>query len=254
MRTRRLLGWFLSVVATALTVAGVTFAATSSNVGDSSALALGGHPPRTANLTMTIDTGNGVSMNGTGTIDFVHNAMDVELAVPLLITTVNLEVRVVNGHMYLGNAQVANLKSSSSRPWMDIGPRASSLDLTGLSLTMLKPSLGKLNDGTTVSHENGLTVYTKRQNSGGLRGMVKLFTESAGQVAGLFIQLDLKTAHLNITATVVNYNRTAHIAAPPASQVTTLPSQSSLQQILGGLGSGGGLLPSAAKILGGVAL
>jgi hypothetical protein len=256
MRSRRLFAWLLAVVSLGLTATGVTFAALSSST-DSGALALNDHPPTTARLTMTMDTGNGIAMNGTGSIDFVHNAIDLQVAIPLVITTVNAELRFINGHLYVGNASVSALNNgqTATKSWMQLNQTASTLDLTGLSLTMLKPQLGHLNDGARVSNENGLVVYTKQFTAkGNEHATVKLYTEPAGQIAGLDIAVHLKGVHLHIAAQMTAYNAPVHITAPPAKDIQTLPSKDALQQLLGGLGSGGSLLPSVASILSGSSL
>ncbi len=256
----------LALVATALTVTGVVLAATDSNPGGSTtdALALNGYPPRSAQLAVTISSGQAYDVTANVNVNFVTNALDAQLNVPMAFSNVGVDVRLVKKHVYVG---LANLSTIAGAPWLAM--KASAPSLYGLSLEMTKPDIGLISGYTSksVTTSGFLTTYRFRRNNvaismpGSLplslprQGDVTftITTGSQGELVAASFAVSSSHSHASITATVLSYNQPADIAAPPASQVKALD-PALLSRVFGSSSLGAFLRPGAIASLGQVQL
>ncbi len=246
--TPRLAAAALAVVALGLTVTGVVIAATDSSVPGSSgadALALNGYPPTTATIDLTASTAAGSAVSGTVAVDFSTGALEAQVQIPLAFSSVSADLRMVNGHTYLG---IGNLASVVGAPWVSVpSPR---IGLYGIALEMTKPDIALISayDSRTVSTANGITTYTFHwahshyhapaafplSVPAGSAVTLALSVGSQGELTGGTLTTTTRSSTMTISMTVTSYNRPVHVTAPPAGQVRPITG-SQLGKILGGL-------------------
>ena len=225
----------LVVVALALTVTGVVVAATDSNPASSpkDALALNGYPPKSARLHVVISTGQLYNVTADVNVNFVTNAVEAQVQIPLLFSATNLDLRLVNGQLYAGSGNLSSIIGSS---WVALPLKEPSL--YGLSLEMTRPDLGLITGFPSVTVTGGglyKTYHYHRDNvtitaPSGLP--LTLPTRAAidfsitlgaqGEMTATSFVVTSKTSTASISVTVVSYNRPAHIAAPNAKDVKQL--------------------------------
>ena len=225
----------LAVVALALTVTGVVVAATDSNPASSpkDSLALNGYPPRSAQLHVVISTGQLYNVTADVNVNFVTNAVEAQVQIPLLFSATNLDLRLVNGQLYAGSG---NFSSIIGSPWVALPLKEPSL--YGLSLEMTKPDLGLITgfpsvtvtgsglDKTYLYHRDNVTITAPS----GLP--LTLPTRAAidfsitlgaqGEMTATSFVVTSKTSTASISVTVLSYNQPAHIAAPNVKDVKQL--------------------------------
>ena len=222
----------LAVVALSLTVTGIVIAATDTNPGSSNvdALALNGYPPKSADLAVTITTGQTYSVNADVNVNFVTNSVDATVQVPFAFSSVNADLRLVNRHLYAG---LSNLQSIIGRSWVSTPMKTPSL--YGYSLEMTKPDIALISGYTrkTVTTSGSVTTYNFYRDHATIRAPAGLpvtlptlatvdfsiSVGSQGELTGLGLTVTSKHSTAAITVSVLSYNRPAVIVAPPAKDV-----------------------------------
>ena len=222
----------LAVVALALTVTGVVVAATDSNPSGTpkDALALNGYPPKSAQLHVVISTGQRYNVTADVNVNFVTNAVEAQVQVPLFFSATTVDLRLVDNHLYAGTG---NLSSIIGKPWVAMALKEPSL--YGLSLEMTKPDIGLISGFpsiTVTGDRQSKTYHYHRDNvtitaPSGLP--LTLPTHAAidfsitlgaqGELTATSFVVTSKTSTASISATVVSYNQPAHIVAPRAKDV-----------------------------------
>ena len=235
----------LIVVAVALTVTGIVIAATDTNPGSSSTdnLALNGYPPRTADLAVSITTGQTYSVNADVTVNFVTNSVDAAVRVPFAFSSLNADLRLTHRHLYAG---LSNLQSIVGRSWISTPMKMPSL--YGYSLELTKPDISLISGYTrkTVSTSGSITTYNFYRDHTTIRAPAGLpvtlptlatvdfsiSVGSQGEVTGLGLTVTSKRSTAAITVTVLSYNQPTAIVAPPARDVVPV-TRSILKRLFG---------------------
>lgn len=232
MQFKRSAGIALAVFATALTVFGVTYAATDSN---SSGVAkdpfvLHGYPPKSADLLVTISTGQAYTLSANVNVNFNTSSVEAVVHFPLVFSVTSVDLRLVGKRVY---AQAADISSGT---WLafPIHPPA----FFGLSLEMTKPDISFIKGlkETSVTKSGYETTYNYSRDNVALRNLVGVaknavvlgslklsVSEGASQefTGGV---MTMKSAHAStkVTVQVLSYNQPASIAAPSPSNVKTV--------------------------------
>jgi hypothetical protein len=230
--SKRLAPLVLAVVALALTVIGVVYAATDSNPASASKdpLALNGYPPKTADVEMKISSGEPYSVDANIDVNFRQNTAQAQLLVPLGFSAAQFNVRMVGGDIYLGSQ---NLSSIYSRSW--IATKLPSLPLFGLSLEMTKPDVSLISgfSNETVTKNGYLTTYDFSRHNvilatpsaspvkmpSALSINASITVGSQGELAAASVSETSKTSTLTLSLNVLSYNQPVHVTAPPAGDV-----------------------------------
>jgi hypothetical protein len=250
MQFTRSAGVALAVLATALTVFGVVYAATdatSSGVAKDP-FALHGYPPKSADLLVTISTGQSYTLSANVNVNFTTSAADAVVHFPLVFSVTSVDLRLVGKHVY---AEAADI---SSGRWLAFAVRPPAF--FGLSLEMTKPDIAFITGlkETSVTKNGYEITHTYSRNGVALRnilgsaknavvlGSLKLSVTEGSNQEFTGGTMTMKSAHAMTTVTVqvLSYNRPAVISAPPSKDVksmvgSTLPqlfASSSLTSIL----------------------
>jgi hypothetical protein len=224
----------LAVVAAALTVTGVVFAATDHNptavVRDR--LALNGYPPKSAHLLVSVSTGQSFSLSANFSVNFVTNAIAATLDFPQVFSIAAVDVRLVGNHLFASSA------STSTGSWIELPYKLRSL--FGSSLELTKPDIAlisgfgreviaKTNEQTTYTYtrdnvavSNILSSSKKSKGVGNL--MWSITTGGQGEVTSSSVTITSQHSTTKISAVVLSYNQPVHVVAPPASTVHPVPS------------------------------
>ena len=222
----------LAVLALALTVTGVVLAATDANPSGAprDALALNGYPPKSAQLHVVISTGQRYTVSADVNVNFVTNAVQALVQIPLFFSATTVELRLVNNHLYAGTD---TLSSIVGKPWVALPVKAPSL--FGLSLEMTKPDIALITgfpsitvtgdrqsktyhyhrDNVTITAPTGLPVTLPTHAAIDF----SITLGSQGELTATSFVVTSKTSTASITATVVSYNQPASIVAPSATDV-----------------------------------
>ena len=256
----------LALVASALTVTGVVIAATDANPGGAGRdpLALNGYPPRSAQIALSISTGQEYHVTAEVNVNFVTNAVAAQVHVPLAFSNVGVNLLLVKKHLYVG---LANLSAIAGSTWVSVPTGAPSL--YGLSLEMTKPDIGLISGFTskTVTKSGYLTTYRFERHDTSLslpsnfplaiphRASVtfSITTGSQGELVAAGFSVDTAHSHASIVAAVTSYNQPATISAPPKDQVKVLD-PTLLGRLFGSSSLGAMLQPGAISSLGQVQL
>ena len=100
------------------TVLGVIYAATDSNPSGASDAALNYHGSlRTAQMEITIDTGQRYDVNGTIDMNFVTNRIRATVNIPLFFSTATISAIMANSQLYL---TTPSIQSTAAKPWLSI--------------------------------------------------------------------------------------------------------------------------------------
>lgn len=268
MNVRRLLAITVATLAFSGTVVGVVLAANeTSQVVDLTAI--GKNPPRSAEMNFTIENADGTTINGSALMDMRagRDAIDGYIEFPVIIAKAHINLRVVDGTLYVGSPM---LRSALGASWLssDVG----SMDLAGLALEMANPEFALLSEGLgvrpVVTRDGDNTIRTFTTDALGSMNLgrdagVTITTGPQGQVLDVMIRIlptklsALKvpsskkssasaTATMTISMHMVSYNQPVSITAPKKSDVKPMTSDA-----LNGLAGGNPFLKS---ILGGSAL
>lgn len=256
----------LALVAGALTVTGVVLAATDTNPGGATTdtLALNGYPPRSAQLLVTISSGQEYNVTAHVNVNFVTNAVEAQFNVPMAFSSVGVDLRLVKKHVYVG---LANLSSIAGAPWLAM--KTSAPALYGLALEMTKPDVALISGFTSksVTTSGFLTTYRFHRDAVAISMpsalplslprqadvTFSITTGSQGELVSSSFAVSSPHSHAWISATVLSYNQPADITAPPASQVKTLD-PALLSRVFGSSSLGTLLRPGAIASLGRVQL
>jgi hypothetical protein len=222
----------LAAVASALTITGVVLAATDSNPSGVTRdpLALHGYPPRSADLAVTVSTGQSYSVQANVNINFNTNDIEATLQVPLVFSGVSIDARFLHHHLY---ATSTNLSSVIGSKWLSTKETLPSL--YGLSLEMTKPDISLITGFShkTVTKSGYFTTYDfSRDNvavtslgakSAKLPGVGSvnwsITTGAEGEVTQSTLTISKKSSEAILSVTVLSYNKPARITAPPANEV-----------------------------------
>lgn len=268
MNTRRILAIAVTTLALTGTVTGVVLAASDTpRVVDLTAL--GENAPRSAAMTFTIENGDGTTINGAATMDMRadKDAIDGYIEFPVVIAKAHINLRVVDGTLYVGSPM---LRSALGASWLssDVG----AMDLAGLALEMANPEFALLTQGLgvrpVVTQDGDHTIRTYTTDALGSLSLgggaeVTITTGPQGQVLDVVIRVlpsklaafdsptdttsqETANATMTITMHMVSYNQPVSIVAPKKSDVKPMTSDA-----LNGLAGGNPLLKD---LLGGGAL
>ncbi|MGC1420612.1 MAG: hypothetical protein WA786_10910 [Acidimicrobiales bacterium] len=230
--SKRLAPLTLAVVALALTVTGVVYAATDSNPAGSpkDPLALNGYPPKTADFEVKISSGQPYSVDANIGVNFRKNTAEAQLLVPLFFSAAQVDLRMVNGHLYLGSQ---NLSSVYGAPW--IATKLPSPSLFGLSLEMTKPDVSLISgfSNETITKNGYLTTYDFHRNNviiptpsaspvkmpAALSIDASITVGSQGELTAASVSETSNSSTLTLSLNVLSYNQPVQVTAPPAGQV-----------------------------------
>jgi hypothetical protein len=225
----------LIVVSLALTVTGVVLAATDQYPGGSSRdpLALNGFPPKSAQVHFVISTGQQYTVSADLNVNFVTDAVEANVEIPMFFSTTILDLRLVNHHLY---GTSPNLSSVIGSTWFSYP--MSQPSLYGLSLEMTKPDISLISGFTqqTITHNGYSTTYSYHRDNVAINSPsglpLTLPTRAAidftitvgkqGELTASSFTVTSKTSTASISATVLSYNRPAHIASPPPGEVKSI--------------------------------
>ncbi len=229
--------WFtlLGVVATALTIFGVVFAATDSNSTSSSAtakdpLAMNGYPPKTADFAFSASSGSSYSVHANVEVNFITNKIEANFVVPLVTSGVQVDVRLIGDKAYMSSP---NFASVLGEPWIEFSDSLPAL--YNFSLELVRPDISLITgfgsetvtkNGYFVTHSfhrNDVAVRTLDSSTGTLpkvgRLTFSITTGKQGEVTQGSLRIATKTNQTTLSATVLSYNQPTHIVAPPANEV-----------------------------------
>lgn len=227
--------WFstLAIVASALTIVGIVLAATDSNptgvVKDS--LALNGYPPKTADFELNASSGSTYSVHATVEVDFSTDTIKANFVVPLALSGVPVEIRMVNNTVYVTSP---NFASVFGTPWIEV-PH-SIPNIYNYSLELVRPDIALITgfpkevvtkSGFYVTHDfirHNVAVTTlgasKSANPKVGRLNWSITTGQQGEVTQSELTIASKTNVTKLDVNVLSYNQPTRVVAPPASQVT----------------------------------
>ena len=243
--SRRAASLALVFVAVALTVTGVVIAATDSNPSSNgeNQLTLHGYPPKSAQLHVVISTGQQYNVTADLAINFVTNSVDANVHVPLFFSSALIEARLVSHHLYIGSSNLSSILGAS---WISTSAPAPSL--YGLALEMTKPDISLISGFTSlvISKSGSSMTYAFHRNNASVSAPMglpivlpthaavdfSLTVGSEGQLIASGFTVTSARSTVSITATVVSYNKPAHIVAPATKDVKVI-SISALSRLFG---------------------
>ncbi|MDE3107018.1 MAG: hypothetical protein KGJ42_02555 [Acidobacteriota bacterium] len=249
----------IAVVALALTATGVVWSLTDSNPTGlaKDPFALNGYPPKSAQLALRVTTGQGAALSATLNVNFHRDAIEALVQFPMVFTSINEDVRVVNGQVYLRSANVAN------GPWLSMPLK--SPNLFGLSLELVRPDVALITGLNKSVRKNGYeTIYTFTRHDVALNPLTGATTSTLGSVkltitTGAYGEAVASTLVLStgrrvttIALNVLSYNQTVNVVAPARRDVRPLPS-SLLKSLTGSLARSGVVVPNLGQITSGTA-
>ncbi len=227
---QRSAGVALAVVAMALTTIGVVLAATDANPSSvlKDPLVLNGYPPKSANILVTVSTGESYSLVANMNVNFRTNDVGAIVHFPLVFATTAVDVRDVNNRLYAAPAD------TSSGTWLSLPLRVPAL--FGYSLELTKATDISLISGftsETVSKIGFTTTHTFSRNDVALINLLdptstlstlgsltwSISVGSQNEVSASTLTMKTRTATTSISAQILSYNQPAHIVAPPPTDV-----------------------------------
>lgn len=260
--SRRVVTVVLVVMTMALTIGGLVFAATDSNATGKvvDPLALNGVAPTSTDLQIVVSTNQTFSASATVAVNFVTNALEAHVQIPLFFSSTGVDLRLVDHHLYAGTANLPALFGAS---WLSAP--AGQPPLPSLARAMVKPDVAivkgfsnevitKRGSSTTYSFQRA-NVPTKSLGSLPFtlptRATVyfTLTTGSQGELSASSLTIASLHSRISIAVTVLSYNQPALIVAPPQGAVKQV-NRSILHQIMSTLPIASLLTPSAVTSLG----
>ena len=242
---RRVLTITLVIVTSALTAAGLVFAATDSNAtsNPSDSLALNGIAPQSSELHVSISTSQSYSASATVTINFATNAIEANVQVPMVASSSGVDVRLVDHHVYVA---MANLSALFGASWLSAPVKQPSLQK--LAEEMLHPDVAHVRGFThaTITKNGSSTTYSYRRNNVVVASPAGLAlhlpahvsltltvtTGSQGELTASSFSATSAHSSISINSTVLAYNQSAQISVPPTRMVKPLD-RSIVRQLLG---------------------
>jgi hypothetical protein len=259
---KRTAGFALAALAVALTFLGIVLAATDSNPSGiaKDSLALGGNPPRSASLLMTVSTGQSYTVTATISMNFNTARAQALVSFPLLFSQTSVELRLIGDHVY---AEAADI---SSGKWLEITAHPPAFFGFGLALELTQPGQDlKLVDGfqhKSVTTSGYSTIYNFSSNDVALSNVlaspkktvlgslnITVTTGASGEVTGATMTSRSRHDMSKITVQVLSYNKTTKVSAPLASDVSA-QKVSSVQQLFSSTSIVSLLLPDNFATLG----
>ncbi|HUY42442.1 MAG TPA: hypothetical protein VMU98_01625 [Acidimicrobiales bacterium] len=255
--SKRVGGPLIAALALALTITGVVLAATDSNpLGLSKdPLALGGYPPKTADVALSLRSGSGAGLTAQLQIDFAKERVEAHVQFPVIFTAVNEEIRVVGSHLYVRASSVAQ------GPWLAVPLKTP--NFFGVSLEMVKPDVALITGlEKTVQHSGYETIYTFFRKSAALNVLGAAGRSTLGSLRWTIItgvsgevvssSLELKSHHrvTTLSMQVLSYNQPVHVSAPAAKDVHAL-TKGFFSQIMKSVSGSGFMLPNLSQITSG---
>ncbi|HWD97260.1 MAG TPA: hypothetical protein VG246_12635 [Acidimicrobiales bacterium] len=239
---KRLMAVVVAVVALALTVFGIVFAATDPNPAalGRDPLALNGYPPHSADVAVSLTTSGGLGLNANITANFTDNRASALVSFPTIETPSSVDVLMASDHLYARSADV------SSGPWFDTAFKT--LNFFGVSLELTKPDIYLIAGlHKSVTHSGYSTTYNFTQQHvvlSTLLGSAKSLSTlgsvrwsitvgSQGEASASTLVVTSKHATTTISAKVLSYNEPAKISVPASKDVQAL-SLSGLEKLLKG--------------------
>jgi hypothetical protein len=232
MQFKRSAGVALALLATALTVFGVVFAATDSN---SSGVAkdpfvLHGFPPKTMDLLVTISTGQSYTLTANVNVNFTTSTAEAVVHFPLVFSVTSVDLRLVGKHVY---AEAADISSGT---WLSFAVHPPAF--FGLSLEVTKPDIAFIKGlkEMSVTRDGYQTTHTYSRNDVALRnilgpsknavvlGSLKLSVAEGSNQEFTGGTMTMQSAHAmtKVTVQVLSYNQPAVIIAPSPKDVKTV--------------------------------
>jgi hypothetical protein len=229
---KRLAPITLIAVALALTLTGVIYAATDSNPAGiaKDPLALNGYPPKTGDFELKVSTGQAYSLNANVAVNFRKNSAQAQLLLPLLFSDASIDMRLVNGHLYVGSS---NLSSIFGKGWIRTSVKTPSL--FGISLELTKPDISLISGFSkkTITKSGYLTTYHYERNNvifslpssspvkmpPGATIDVAITVGSQGELTAATVSERSKDSKVMISLNVLSYNQPLRVDAPPSNQV-----------------------------------
>jgi hypothetical protein len=148
----------------------------------------------------------------------------------LVLAGIPVDLRLVGGEAY---ASTPNLTSTVGKPW--VGLKAKLPDLYNYSLELVRPDIALISgfptesttkNGYYVTHDfrrDNVAVTQLGKSSSRLPKVGSLewsiTTGKQGEVTASTLTVAARHEYTTVDATVLSYNRPAHITAPAASQV-----------------------------------
>jgi hypothetical protein len=231
-------GVALVIVASALTLFGIVFAATDTNPSGVAKdnLELHGYPPTSASLLVKVSTGGSYDLSADVRVNFDTNDVDAIVHFPLIFSETSVDLRLVGKTVY---AQAADVSSGT---WLSLPIHAPAL--FGVALEMTKPDIYLIKgfNAETISKSGYFTTYDYTLhrvaviNILGPRNVVmvgslnwSITVGSEGEVTQSTLIVRDKSSATTYSAQVLSYNQKANIVAPRPNDVqslsgTTLPS------------------------------
>jgi hypothetical protein len=226
--------WFtlVGVVATGLTIFGIVAAATDSNPADipKDPLALNGYPPKTAELSVAITTGNSIMVHAIVDVNFQTNKIEANFEVPLLLSGVPVDIRVLGDEAY---ANTPNFTATLGKPWIRLKEKLPSL--FNYSLEFVRPDIALISgfpretitkSGYFVTHDFSRDNVALKELGASSTTLPKvgslnwsITTGKQGEVTQSSVTVRRKHQSTTIRVTVVAYNQRTHIVRPQADEV-----------------------------------
>jgi hypothetical protein len=250
---KRVMAVVIAVVALALTVFGVVVAATNSNASSvgKDPLVLNGYPPKSADLYVTLSTGEGVNLNANVGVNFTTDEVKGVVHFPLVITTASVNIVLAKHHLYARSADVSN------GPWLSTHLTLPSL--FGVSLELTKPDIDLISGFTkTVTTSGYSTTYhffrddvalshvlgSDQANS--VLGSIQwsITVGSQGELTQTSVIEKTKHSTIRLSVTVLSYNQPVKASVPSAKDSEPL-SRSAFAKLLGSVNFAKLLIPSS---------
>jgi len=256
--TNRLPSILLAIVAFALTVTGVVLAATDANPGGTAKdhLVLNGYPPSSAQLYVTVSTGQAYSLSADVNVDFNSNNVEAVVHFPMVFSVASVDLRLVDNHLYAGSAEL------TSGPYLSLALKQPSL--FGLSLEMTKPDIALITGFNQTVVKNGeFTTYDFRRSGVAISNILGGSSNQAsigsldwsitvgrqGEVTQSTLAVKGGHSTTTISVSVLSYNKKIDVHAPSASQVVPA-SPALLRQLLASVPLSTLLMPQNLTSLG----
>jgi len=226
--------WFalVGIIATGLTVFGIVLAATDSNPADipKDSLALNGYPPKTAEVAVTVTTGNAITVHAIVDVNFQTNKIEATFEVPLLLSGVPVDLRIIGDEAY---ASTPNFQATVGRPWISLKEKLPSL--FNYSLEFVRPDISFISgfsretvtkNGYFVTHDFSRDNVALKDLGASTSTLPKvgslnwsITTGKQGEVTASTVKVSMKHQSTMIRATVIAYNQHVAIARPNADEV-----------------------------------
>lgn len=226
-------GLALALVAFALTVTGVVFAATDSNPSGvaKDGLVLHGIPPRSTSLLVTVSNGQSYSVSATINANFDTSRAEALVQFPLLFSQTSVDLRLIGNHVY---AEAADI---SSGKWLEIDENPPAFFGLALELTQPAPDLNLIKGfhHESVTKSGYSTIYDFASDDVALTNVlgspkktvlgsldITVTTGSGGEVTGATMTTRSRNDMSKFVVKVLSYNERTVIDAPAPGDVNPL--------------------------------